>query len=106
VSGYVILSLFGPAALAVLSGQEADMPWRRPGRTTTAMRSGPRERFIPVRLCAPAEGDPLPRLGPTATTGSGDWSSLAAFDALAYLPPRAELAPGDDVGYYPLLLRP
>ncbi|MGB0685684.1 MAG: hypothetical protein ACPGQD_05815 [Planctomycetota bacterium] len=48
----------------------------------------------------------MPRLSPTATTGSGDWSSLAAFDALAYLPPRAELAPGDEVGYYPLLLQP
>ncbi|MHC4838756.1 MAG: hypothetical protein ACYTF3_11305, partial [Planctomycetota bacterium] len=70
------------------------------------MTSGPRERFVPVRLTAPEEGEHLPRLSPTATTGSGDWSSLAAFDALAYLPPRAEIAPGDGIGYYPLLLRP
>ncbi len=106
VSGYIILSLFAPAALAVLSGREPAAPWRRPARATTPMTSGPRERFVPVRLTAPAAGDALPRLSPTATTGSGDWSSLAAFDALAYLPPRAELAPGDEVGYYPLLLQP
>lgn len=102
LASFVIAELFLRPLHARLAG-EAPRSWPEPllpARAAGPARSRGRELWLPARLAPQAEE--LPQLTPARWTGSGDWSALAAADALLRLPPETTVAAGDPVRYLPL----
>lgn len=101
VSSAVILELFAPPLIAKLSAQrEVIAPLRlRRGHCQGEARAKKRERFMPASVSF--DGDRNALLMPRPQVGSGDWTSLAACNALLHIPAGSQYGPGDEVGWLP-----
>jgi molybdopterin molybdotransferase len=95
VSCLVNFTLFVRTALQKLSGERVEprLEARRRGRWHgRAVRSNPREQFIPARRSPDPDGGE--RLEPVPWNGSADVVGIARAEALAVVPSEAELADG------------
>lgn len=100
VSSLVVFLVFGRAFLERSLGSSEPPPYRRRRGAVAAeeLTTGAKETFLRVRL----EGDPVPSARPTGSQSSGILRSMVLADALAVLPPHAQIAPGDPVEVMPL----